>query len=285
MRNGDIDIRPVGATAGAEIRGVDLSLPLADEAYLKIRKALNDYGVIFFHGQNITPEQHLAFGKRFGEIHASKFAPKVAGNPMICVVGKEPEQTRNIGGQWHTDHAFVDSPPLGSILLAREVPPVGGDTLFANMCAAYDSLSEGLKKTIEGLRAVHARSKALDNSRLSRERRVDADEVADMLRDNVERMAVHPVAPRHPESGRKILFVNPTYTLKFEGWSVEESEPLLNYLYQHSCRPENICRFHWEVGSIAFWDNRSSWHYALNDYHGHRRVMHRVSIQGAGFAS
>jgi taurine dioxygenase len=172
---------------------------------------------------------------------------------------------------------------LGSVLLAQELPDTGGDTMFANMCAAYDGLSEGLKKTLAGLRAVHAKSKALDPSKLAPERKVTGDELARLTADNVARQATHPATPRHPETGRRILFVNPTYTLRFEGWTEAESEPLLKYLFQHASRPENTCRFHWQVGSIAFWDNRTSWHYALNDYHGSRRLMYRVSVQGPGF--
>jgi taurine dioxygenase len=283
MRNSAVDIRPVSAYSGAEIHGVDLSKPLAEQPYREIRTALCEYGAVFFRDQNLTPEQLVTLGKRFGELHVSKYIAKVPGNPDVAEVRKEPEQTRNTGGQWHTDHAYADMPPLGSILQAQELPKTGGDTMFANMCAAYDSLSEGIKKTLLTMRAHHAKSKALDNSKLAPERRVDMAERSTIGRDNSERATVHPVTPRHPETGRRILFVNPTYTTRFEGWSVEESEPLLSYLYEHGKRPEYQCRFHWEVGSIVFWDNRTSWHYALNDYHGERRLMHRVSVQGPGF--
>ena len=285
MRNSSVDIRPVTANTGAEIHGIDLKEPLSDGAYREIRHALVDRGVLFFRDQHLTPDQLLAVGRRFGDLHVSKFAAKVPGHPQVCEVRKEPETTRNIGGQWHTDHAYADKPPLGSILQAQELPEVGGDTLFANMCAAYDGLSDGLKKTLAGLRAVHAKSKALDPSKLAAERRVSAEELSKMTPDNVSRQAIHPVTPLHPESGRRILFVSPTYTVRFEGWTAAESEPLLQYLYQHALRPENTCRFHWRVGSIAFWDNRTSWHLALNDYQGERRLMHRVSVQGPGFAA
>jgi taurine dioxygenase len=203
------------------------------------------------------------------------------GYPLICEVRKEPEQTRNTGGNWHTDHAFDPDPPLGSILLARELPDYGGDTMFASMYAAYDALSDGLKKTLEGLNAVHAKTRAFDG--LPADRQVSAAQKADIHAQFAAREAVHPVVPRHPESGRKLLFVNPTYTTRFEGWTEKESEPLLKYLFQHAARPEFTYRFQWEVGSIAFWDNRSVWHYALNDYHGERRLMHRVALKGNGF--
>jgi taurine dioxygenase len=285
MQNSTIDVHLTSKDSGAEISGVDLARPLAEPTYREIRHLLADRGVVFFREQELTPEQLLALGKQFGEIHISKLIAKVPGHPLVAEVRKEPEQTRNTGGNWHSDHAYVDKPPLGSILLARELPPLGGDTMFANMCAAYDSLSDGLKKTLDGLKAVHAKKKALDNSNLSAERKVGTKERARLSTGDLEEQAIHPVAPRHPETGRKVLFVNPTYTVRFDGWSEAESKPLLTYLYQHAARPENICRFHWEVGSIAFWDNRTSWHYALNDYHGSRRLMYRVSVQGSGFAA
>ena len=285
MQNSTIDVRLASKDSGAEIAGVDLSEPLAEPTYREIRHLLADRGVVFFRDQQLTPEQLLAVGKQFGDIHISKLIAKVPGHPLVAEVRKEPEQTRNTGGNWHSDHAYVDKPPLGSILLARELPPLGGDTMFVNMCAAYDSLSDGLKKTLDGLKVVHAKKKALDNSNLTAERKVGTKERARLSTGDLEEQAIHPAAPRHPETGRKILFVNPTYTVRFDGWSEEESKPLLTYLYRHAARPENICRFHWEVGSVAFWDNRTSWHYALNDYHGSRRLMYRVSVQGNGFAA
>jgi taurine dioxygenase len=283
VKNSTIDVRPVSPNVGAEIRGVDLSRPLDDGTYGEIRSALNTHGVIFFRDQAITPDQHLAFAERFGEpeVDPTALTGHPAGYPMICEVRKEPEQTRNTGGNWHTDHAFDPEPPLGSILLARELPECGGDTMFASMVAAYDALSDGLKKTLEGLNAVHAKTRAFDG--LSSEREVSAAERADVHAKFAAREAVHPVVPRHPESGRKLLFVNPTYTTRFEGWTEKESEPLLKFLFQHAARPEFTYRFQWQVGSIAFWDNRSVWHYALNDYHGERRLMHRVALKGTGF--
>lgn len=283
MKNSTIDVRPVSAHTGALIEGVDLREPLEDRTYREIRNALNTHGVIFFRSQNIAPGQHLAFAQRFGEIDVDPTGGlgHPDGYPMICEVRKEPDQTRNIGGNWHSDHAFDKFPPLGSILLARELPDYGGDTLFASMYAAYDALSDGLKKTLEGMRAVHAKTRAYDG--LPRERQVSAEEKADVHAKFATREAIHPVVPRHPESGRRLLFVNPTYTVRFEGWTEKESEPLLKYLFQHAARPEFTYRFQWDVGSIAFWDNRSVWHYALNDYHGSRRLMHRIALKGTGF--
>jgi taurine dioxygenase len=285
MSNSTIDIRPASAATGAEIHGVDLREPMTDRIYREIRNALNEYGVIFFRDQDLTPGQHVAFTERFGKILVTDFMNPVAGHPMITIIGKEPEQTRNIGGNWHTDHSFEERPPLGSVLVARELPSVGGDTMFASMYDAYDRLSEGLRQTLEGMRAVHSKRSAFDPKKLTAERQSGtAKEIAELEGRTKQYEAVHPVCPRHPESGRKLLYVNPNYTSHFDGWTVEESEPLLQYLYRHATRPESTCRFHWQPGSIAFWDNRSTWHLALNDYHGMRRIMHRITIDGAGFA-
>jgi taurine dioxygenase len=284
MKNSTIDVRPVSANIGAEIRGIDLTQPLDDATYNEIRAALNERGVIFFRDQTITPAHQVAFARPFGETYIDPAGGigRLAGYPAIGEVRKEPEETRNIGGNWHTDHSFDPDPPLGSILLARELPDYGGDTLFASMFAAYDALSEGLKKTLEGLNAVHAKMRAFDG--LPSDRKVSAEERAKIQAKFVARDAIHPVVPRHPETGRRLLFVNPTYTRRFEGWTEQESEPLLKYLFQHAARPEFTYRFEWREGSIAFWDNRSVWHYALNDYHGERRLMHRIVLKGSGFA-
>jgi taurine dioxygenase len=283
MRNTTIDVRPVSANVGAEICGIDLAQPLSDQTYREIRTALTEHGVIFFRDQGITPAQHAAFAQHFGEYDVDPTASlgSAPGYPMICEVRKEAEETRNIGGNWHTDHCFDPDPPLGSILLARELPEYGGDTMFASMYAAYDALSDGLKKTLEGLNAVHAKTRAFVG--LPTERQVSATEHADIQTKFATREAVHPVVPRHPETGRRLLFVNPTYTTRFEGWTEKESEPLLKFLFQHASRPEFTYRFQWREGSIAFWDNRAVWHYALNDYHGSRRLMHRIALKGNGF--
>ena len=280
MKKNKIDVHPISNFVGAEITGVNLGEPITDLAYRTIRKALCEWGVIFFRKQNLTPNQHLEFGKRFGKLHVSKTIAKVPGHPLVGEVRKEPTQTRNIGGNWHSDHTFAEIPPLGSILIARELPDFGGDTLFANMSSAYEKLSKGIKKTLKGLSAVHAKKKALQSNNLSVDRQVSTKELEKMA-DAVEELFVHPVVAKHPETGRKILYVNPTYTVRFDGWTEQESKPLLQFLFEQGSSPENTCRFHWENNSVAFWDNRTVWHYALNDYHGKRRVLHRVSVEGS----
>ena len=186
---------------------------------------------------------------------------------------KEPHQTKNIGGGWHTDHSYDHIPALGSMLYARAVPPRGGDTLFASMYAAYDALSDGLKRTLEGLRGVHSSRHVFGVKRGDLDGRIGNYEAA-------TQDATHPVVITHPESGKKALYVNPGFTIGFDGWTADESKPLLDLLYKHAARPEFTCRFQWREGSLAFWDNRATWHYALNDYQGERRLLHRITIEG-----
>ncbi len=271
------EARPASAALGAEIRGLDLSQDLSDAQLAELRRALAHFGVIFFRDQDLTPERHIAFAERWGPINVNRFFRPVAGYPMIAEVVKEPHQATNIGGDWHTDHSYDRVPALGSILYAREVPAVGGDTLYASMYLAYETLSDGLKATLEGLRAHHSSRHAFGagayEGDIDTEGRTGNPELA--VQD-----ASHPVVIRHPESGRKALYVNPGFTLAFEGWSEAESKPLLEYLYAHATRPEFLCRFRWEVGSLAMWDNRATWHYALNDYRGQRRLLHRITIDG-----
>ena len=280
MKNNNIEVHPVSNSVGAQIKGVDLAEPLTEFAYKKIRKALCEWGVLFFCEQNLTPDQHLTFGKRFGGLHVSKTIGKVPGHPLVAEVRKEPNQKRNIGGNWHTDHSFAEIPPLGSILVARELPDTGGDTLFANMSSAYENLSKGMKVTLQGLSAVHAKKNALRSTNLSKDRQVSKKELQ-QIGEAVEEQYVHPVVAKHPETGRNILYLNPTYSVRFDGWTEQESRPLLEFLFEEASRPKNTCRFHWDDGSVVFWDNRTVWHYAINDYHGKRRVLHRVSVEGS----
>jgi taurine dioxygenase len=277
MTYNHIRVEPLSTVLGAEIGGVDLAQPLPDRVFPEIRHAFGAYGVVFFRGQQLSPEQHIGFAERFGPIDVNRFFATVPGYPMIAEVRKEPDQQRNIGNGWHTDHSYDEAPALGSMLYAREVPQTGGDTLFASMYAAYDALSAGLKTTLEGLRACHSSRHVFGPEGRARSGdligRIGNPELA-------TQDAVHPVVIRHPETGRKALYVNPGFTVCFEGWTPEESRPLLNYLYGHATRPEFTCRFHWREGSLALWDNRSTWHFALNDYHGERRLLHRITIQG-----
>ncbi|MSP02222.1 MAG: TauD/TfdA family dioxygenase [Acetobacteraceae bacterium] len=273
MRSNHLEVRPLASAVGAEIGGVDLSADLPDGLIADLKGALARHGVIVFRDQILSEDQHIAAARRFGDININRFFATADGHPEIALVVKEPEQTVNIGGGWHTDHSYDAEPALGSMLFAREVPPIGGDTMFASMYAAYDALSDGLKETLSGMRAVHSSRHVFGTVREGLKGRIGNAELA-------TQDAVHPVTIVHPESGLKALYVNPGFTVRFDGWTVEESAPLLGYLYRHAARPEFTCRLQWRNGSLAFWDNRSTWHYALNDYQGERRLMHRITIEG-----
>lgn len=282
MSNHEPEIRYCSGYTGAEILGVDLSKPLSQETAQRLKNTLFDWGVIFFRNQDLTPDQHIAFARQFGEIDVNRFFTPVENYPEIAEVRKDPDQIQNIGGGWHTDHSYDVSPALGSILYAHEVPPHGGDTMYASMYAAYDALSEGLKKCLEGLSALHSSRHVFGP-----ERTRTWGDLKGRLRnmDAAVQDAIHPVVVPHPETGRKALYVNPDFTVCFDGWTAEESAPLLQYLYEHASRPEFTCRFQWEKGSLAFWDNRATWHYAVNDYQNVRRLMHRITIAGVPLSS
>ncbi|RYG11263.1 MAG: TauD/TfdA family dioxygenase [Burkholderiales bacterium] len=272
-----MQIQPASPVVGAVITDVDLREPLQPAERDQLVRALGDTGVLFFRDQDLTPEQHIAFALQFGAIDINRFFTPVDGYPMIAEVRKDPEQKSNIGGGWHTDHSYDIAPALGSVLYAREVPPMGGDTVFASMYAAFDSLSDGMKQTLEGLNALHSSKHVFGADRTR-----DWGDLQGRLQNTgaATQDAIHPVVIAHPISGRKLLYVNPDFTVKIDGWNVAESKALLDYLYAHAARPENQHRFQWAPGSIALWDNRATWHYALNDYQGARRLMHRITIAG-----
>lgn len=270
---------PLSPALGAEIRGIDIARGLSNEQFSELRQAFVDYGVIFLRDQQLSPEQHIAFAERWGRININRFFKADDDYPVIAEVRKEADQKANIGSRWHTDHSYDEQPALGSILYARQVPSVGGDTLFASMYAAYDGLSDGLKRMLSSMSAFHT----------SRQSFGEGAYTAEMIDDLGGRLgnagaatqdAIHPVIIRHPLSGRAALYVNREFTQRFDGWSEAESQPLLEYLYQHASRNEYTCRFNWRQGSIAIWDNRATHHCALNDYHGERRLMHRITIEG-----
>ena len=271
-----LDVQPLSAGLGAEIQGVAINT-LSDEQFAEVKQVYFDYGVIFFRDQKLTPEQHIEFAQRWGEININRFFTPVEGYPMIAEVRKEPEQSKNIGGSWHTDHSYDLAPAMGSILYAQEVPENGGDTLFASMYLAYEALSSGMQQALQALKAVHSSRHVFGPERhkgnTDYQGRIGNSELA-------QQDSVHPVVITHPDSGRKALYVNPGFTVRFDGWTEQESKPLLEYLYQHATKPEFTCRFQWRKRSVAFWDNRATWHYAANDYAGQRRLMHRITVEG-----
>ncbi|OZI26286.1 taurine dioxygenase [Bordetella genomosp. 9] len=271
-----MEIRRLTGVIGAELLDIDISRNLGADEVAAIRRALLDHQVIFFRDQDLTPEKHIAFAQCFGEISMTPVYHTLPDYPQIMPVVKEPTDKDVIGDTWHTDETYHPTPPLGSILYGREVPEVGGDTLWCNLYRAYDTLSDALKRQLEGMRAVHSNNFLSANSQARNATR------STKLREDVGVIdSVHPVVRTHEETGRKCLFVNHPFTYAFEGMTREESLPLLQYLYQHSAKPENTCRFRWRKGSMAFWDNRCTMHYAINDYPGERRAMHRITIQGS----
>ncbi len=275
MASNALDIRPLSGALGAEILGIDLAHDLSDETVAAIRAAWLEHLVIFFREQRLDPAQFLRVACRFGEPVEYPFVKGLDGFPKITPVIKLEHEKVNFGGLWHSDTAYLDKPPMGTMLIARETPPRGGDTLFANMYLAYETLSDGLKRVLDSLTAVNSSAKA-DTTR-TREDRVRDSGRADARQ---EYSAEHPVVRTHPETGRKALYVNGGHTVRFSGMTEQESAPLLNYLFNHMVRPEFTCRFRWEPGSIALWDNRCTQHNPVNDYHGYRRVMHRVTLAG-----
>jgi taurine dioxygenase len=281
VRNSQIEVRPIAGAIGAEIHNVDVGRDLDDGTIADIRRALLDHCVIFFRNQKLDAERHKAFTRRFGEIFIHPNYVGMQADPEIVVITREPGDKHIVGEDWHADTTMVREPPMGAILYGAEVPPYGGDTLFANQYLAYEALSDGMKGMLARLKAVHsdrtvAGPQANKNANRSTKVRQDAD-----WRETV---SVHPVVATHPETGRKLLYVNASYTQGFEGMTEEESRPLLRYLLEHGHRPEFTCRFRWETGSIAFWDNRVCKHLAIHDAGPFRRVMRRTQVAGGPIA-
>ena len=275
MRNAPFETRPIAGAIGAELHGVDIGRDIPDSTVAAIRQALLDHGVIFFRDQHLPPDRFLAFARRFGPPVEYPFLKGIDGYPEIIAVAKLEHETVNFGGVWHSDTTYLEQPPMATLLVAREVPETGGDTLFANQYLAYETLSDGMKRLLGGLRGISSSLKA-DASK-TREDRIKTDGSAEARKVLV---AEHPVVRTHPETGRKALFVNRAHTVGFAGMTAEESAPILEFLFRHQIRPEFTCRFRWEPGSLAIWDNRCAQHYAVNDYAGHRRIMHRITLAG-----
>ena len=259
-------VEPVNGALGAVLNDINLAKVNDDAAFSEIHDALMRHQVVIFQNQQLDPAKLIDIGKRFGELHVNPFVQGLEGYPEVMPIRAEENQEKQFTGLWHSDISWEFKPSMGSLLYAVDVPRFGGDTLFANMCLAYSSLSRGMQKMLEGLNAEHR----VDRHHSSK------PEHADVPEDGV----IHPVITIHPETGKKILFVNEYFTTRFEHMSEEESESLLSYLYRHSVRPDFTCRVHWEPGTLVFWDNRCTQHYATNDYPGQKRLMHRVTIDG-----
>jgi taurine dioxygenase len=271
-----ITVEPVSGTVGAVVEGVDLSEPLEHSMLAEIRQAFLAHHVLFFHDQDLSAEAQLRFGRYFGELDTHPFVEGTEAHPEVIEIITEPDDLLNFGGGWHSDVTFLDEPDLGSILYAVEVPPFGGDTLFADQHAAYEALSDTMKDLLDGLVAKHSAGPQYAEggySTLSKSMKTKSPERAD-------RVVCHPLVRTHPETGKKALYVNPSFTVGIDGMRMDESMALLGFLFNHAVREPFTCRFRWSPGSVAMWDNRSVQHYALFDYRGHRRHMRRITVRG-----
>ena len=271
MNSARLEVKPLTGAMGAELSGIDLSTDMDDPMFAAVHQALLEHGAIFFHDQDITPSQQMEFAKRWGDVHLHPHMRCLPDHPGIIEIVKNEYDTLVFGANWHTDQMFTATPARVTMLYAKQVPPAGGDTMFANLYQAYDALSSGMKAMIADLRTVSVYDK--------KKKRPAAMTPTDP--DNAPQSYEHPLVRKHPETGRKALYLcHSGITRQIAGMTEQESQPLLNYLITHASRPEFTCRFRWQVGSMAVWDNRRTLHNPVNDYYGHRRVMHRITIEG-----
>lgn len=275
-----MEFSPMAPQCGVEVSGVALA-NCSDDEMEAIRQAIYEHGVAVFRDQEFSPEDHIKFGRRWGGIDVNNYFPLQEEFNEIAIVKKEPDQQTNIGGAWHTDHSYDQIPAMGSVLVARHLPPSGGDTMWAHMGAAYDSLSDELKQQIEGLEAFHTADHVYEEGGLY----AQTDMGKSLRGQGLKTGAIHPVVIRHPHTGRKLLYVNNAFTIHFVGQTREESLPLLLELTSAALTESNQCRLQWKPGTIAIWDNRTTWHNAINDYQGHYREMHRITLSGEALAA
>jgi len=276
-----IRIKPIAGALGAEIEGVDIAAGIDQDMFDEIYRAWLENNVIFFRGQSISPAQQLEFAKRFGDIHVHLFNKAMDGYPEITEILKTPDMKANAGGRWHSDQMYTPRPAKATMLYSREIPEGRGDTMFSNMYLAYETLSEGMKASLQGLKAVHNGDSRNHPSGKTRMERVKAGTIHMPQVDpgDAQTISSHPVIRTHPETGRKLLYIG-GHTDHFDGWTKEESKPLLDYLKIHATRPEFVCRFHWTENAMALWDNRCCQHFAINDYDGYQRRMHKIMVKG-----
>jgi len=275
-----LHVEPAAGALGAFVTGVDLTRPLSPDAVAALRAALAEHLVVFLPDQDMTLDDLERLTDDLGGRDETPYVRAVEGRPFVIRVVKEAEDELNFANAWHTDLSYLPEPPAYTLLHAREVPPRGGDTLWANQYLAYESLSAGLRRTLAGLRAVHSAGMAYGTGGYL-ERVRDKTSMAIEPSPEAYREEVHPVVVAHPVTGRPALYVNPVYTVRFEGWSAVESQPLLAYLYRQSTNENLTARLRWRPHTLAIWDNRCTQHNALNDYRGHRREMYRTSVKGA----
>lgn len=271
---------PIAPKCGVEVSGVALA-SCSDAEMQDIKHSIYEHGVAIFRDQDFSPEDHIAFARRWGGIDINNYFPLNQAYPEIALVKKEADQQTNIGGAWHTDHSYDQIPAMGSILVARDLPPSGGDTLWAHMGAAYDALPDDIKEQLEGLEAFHTADHVYKADGLY----AQTDMAKDLRGHDLQTGAIHPVVIRHPHTGRKLLYVNGGFTIHFVGQTREQSLPLLQKLLAAALTEDNQCRLQWKPGTVAIWDNRTTWHNAMNDYQGYRREMHRITLSGEALAA
>jgi taurine dioxygenase len=276
-----LDVQKIAGSLGAEVRGVDLSQDVTEEVLAEIRAALLDNLVIAIRDQDITPAQQLAFARRWGDIHLHPFMEGMADYPEILAIVKRPGDKKNFGGSWHTDQMFSPSPAMGTMLYAKEVPSAGGDTLFTNQYLAYESLSDGMKAIAGQLRTVCVGDNFKAAGGMSRKERYARQSSEMKVKDpgDVVTTSIHPLVRTHPETGRKSIYIG-GHVQHFDGMTDEESQPLMDFFMRQSTRPEHTCRVRWQTGTLTFWDNRCTQHFAVNDYPAETRIMHRITVCG-----
>ncbi len=275
-----VTVEPVSGAGGAVVGGIDLARDLDDEVVAEVRRAILDHHVVFFRGQRLTPDEQVAFSRRFGPYSPVPFIEPVAGHPEVIAVVREAHerQSYTFGSLWHSDFSFLPEPPFASILHALEVPPYGGDTIWANQALAFESLSRGMQSMLAGLVGVHSAVNVYSTKMQSLHDSFSGMSVH--TSDDAERVQHHPVVRAHPETGRPALFANAQYTVGLEGFARAESKPILDFLFDHSTQSAFTCRWRWQVGDVAMWDNRCLQHMAMADFTGHRRFMHRTTVAG-----
>ncbi len=271
-----IEVRPITGALGAEIRGVDLKAGLSNQNAAEIHRAFLEHLAIYIRGQRLDPDDMLTYSRLFGGPAFYPFVEGLPECPQVFELRKEPDQKINVGGAWHSDTTYLEKPPIGTMLYARETPSHGGDTMVANQYLAYETLSSGMRAMLDGLTGVYSAGMRREGGRSGRE---ENKYMKMKDTDNAETyVAEHPVVRTHPETGRKALYVSTRHTIRFKGMTEEESAPLIDFLQDHCTRPEFTARLRWEPGTIAIWDNRCVQHFAINDYHGQRRVMWRLPV-------
>jgi taurine dioxygenase len=276
MRYQSISVAPMTGALGAEITGVDLRNPSETELQ-DVYRAFLDHLVLFFRDQDIAPGELVNFARSFGEIDIHPYSVPLDGHPEVLEITKEKDDSSNFGGEWHTDMTYNEQPPKGVVIVGREIPPRGGDTLFANMYAAYEALSDTMKGLLEDLYGLHSAGPTYSSSGTKSR---DKQSTKVVISDDSYTWTEHPLVRTHPETGRKCLFLNPGHTYYIKGMRDDESKALLEFLFRHCVKPEFCTRFSWTQNTVALWDNRCTQHVALNDYHGYRRVIHRTVIKG-----